>query len=155
MCLPKGDRAVLLRAARALARAASVVAVGATVTAAMPRRATGEAADAHVICVPQRVPRPFVDVSARSRKSSEIAGFIWRARRDSNSRPLPSECNGLLLIGNRRHENAQQAGPACPAIDLEKNWRRKEEHELADGEVVGRIYKAHAAPVGSIGRMAD
>ena len=51
----------------------------------------------------------------------------WRARRDSNSRPLPSECNGLLLIGNRRHENAQQAGPACPAIDLEKNWRRKEE----------------------------
>src|SRR5262245_27089780 len=50
----------------------------------------------------------------------------WRARRDSNSRPLPSECNGLLLIGNRRHGNAQQAGPACPAIDLEKNWRRKD-----------------------------
>ena len=46
----------------------------------------------------------------------------WRARRDSNSRPLPSEGNGLLLIGNRRHENAQQAGPACLAIDLEKNW---------------------------------
>src|SRR5262249_3957664 len=49
----------------------------------------------------------------------------------------PSDCaNGptgsdqwdlvLHLIGNRRHENAQQAGPACPAIDLEKNWRRKE-----------------------------
>jgi hypothetical protein len=32
---------------------------------------------------------------------------------------------------NRRHENAQQAGPACPAIDLEKNWRRKEK-QLAD-----------------------
>src|SRR5262249_49175451 len=63
-CLPRGDRAVLLHAARALACAASVVAVGATVTAAMPRRAIGEAADAlesvglppffpgEVICVP-------------------------------------------------------------------------------------------------------
>src|SRR5215510_3841180 len=50
--LPRGDRAVLLHATRALACAASVVAVGATVTAAMPRRAIGEAADAHVICVP-------------------------------------------------------------------------------------------------------
>src|SRR5215831_10312884 len=37
--LPRGDRAVLLYAARALACAASVVAVGATVTAAMPRAA--------------------------------------------------------------------------------------------------------------------
>src|SRR5262245_59814485 len=36
--LPRGDRAVLLHAARALARAASAVAVGATVAAAMPPR---------------------------------------------------------------------------------------------------------------------
>src|SRR5215510_2999021 len=45
-CLPRGDRAVLLHAARALARAASAVAVGATATAAMPRPAIGEAAGA-------------------------------------------------------------------------------------------------------------
>src|SRR6516165_8879578 len=79
-CLPRGDRAVLLYAARALACAASVVAVGATVTAAMPRRAIGEAADALESVGlpppfprggggrnlrPQRVPRPFVDVSPR------------------------------------------------------------------------------------------
>ena len=45
-CLPRGDRAVLLHAARALARAASAVAVGATVAAAISRRAIGEAAGA-------------------------------------------------------------------------------------------------------------
>ena len=45
-CLPRGDRAVLLHAARALARAVSAVAVGATVTDAMPRRAIGKAAGA-------------------------------------------------------------------------------------------------------------
>src|SRR6516225_11217264 len=43
-CLPRGNRAVLLHAARALARAASAVAVGATVTAAVARRAIGEGA---------------------------------------------------------------------------------------------------------------
>src|SRR5215469_7373569 len=62
-CLPRGNRAVLLHAARALARAASAVAVGPTVTAATPRPAIGEAAGAlkigrdsilpeNVICVP-------------------------------------------------------------------------------------------------------
>ena len=45
-CLPRGDRAVLLHPARALARAASAVAVGATVAAAISRRAIGEAAGA-------------------------------------------------------------------------------------------------------------
>ena len=45
-CLPRGDRAVLLHAARALARAASAVAVGATVAAAISRRAISEAAGA-------------------------------------------------------------------------------------------------------------
>jgi hypothetical protein len=50
-----------------------------------------------------------------------------------------SECNGLLLIGNRRHENAQQAGPACPAIDLEKNWRRKEEQLAYSVQVIDLI----------------
>src|SRR5262249_5776762 len=45
-CRPRGDRAVLLHAARALARAASAVAVSAAVAAAMPRRAIGEAAGA-------------------------------------------------------------------------------------------------------------
>src|SRR6516164_1766557 len=45
-CLPRSDRTVLLHAARALARAASAVAVGATVTAVMPPHAVGEAASA-------------------------------------------------------------------------------------------------------------
>src|SRR5262249_58339909 len=45
-CLPRGDRAVLLHAVRALARAASAVAVSATVAATMPRLAIGEAAGA-------------------------------------------------------------------------------------------------------------
>src|SRR5215831_11407666 len=58
-CLPRGDRAVLLHAARALARAASAVAVGATVTAAMRRPALGEAAGALSARSGQREGRKF------------------------------------------------------------------------------------------------
>ena len=104
-CLPRGDRAVLLHAARALARAASAVAVGAAVTAVMPRPAIGEAAGAfeigrasilpeNVICVPSASLELCRDVSPVADKALKVR-IYWRARRDSNPRPPDSKSGAL------------------------------------------------------------
>src|SRR5262249_20058191 len=100
-CLPRGDRAVLLHAARALARAASAVAVSATVAAAMPGGAIGVAAGA--------IGGPLDVVQFVCREIGERFGLLWIFN-----------CGLCLLEGVVRPETAvvQQRVGWTPFVEL-------------------------------------
>ena len=66
-------------------------------------------------------------LAARAQHSTKVAriGILGLAPAAAWAGPIEALRTRLREL--RYVEGAQQAGPVCPAIDLEKNWRRKEE----------------------------